>query len=124
MENVIIILILVVLLSFAVKNSIRHFKGEGACCGGGSGSVRTKKPKKKKLDGPVIGKRTIEISGMHCRNCVNSVTRALNSIDGVAAKVSLRDSRADVLLDRMVDENDLRHAVEGAGFKVISIKSS
>ena len=124
MENVIIILILVVLLSFAVKNSITHFKGEGACCGGGSGSVRTKKPKKKKLDGPVIGKRTIEISGMHCRNCVNSVTRALNSIDGVAAKVSLRDSRADVLLDRMVDENDLRHAVEGAGFKVISIKSS
>ena len=122
MENVIIILILVVLLSFAVKNSIKHFKGEGACCGGGSGSVRTKKPKKKKLDGPVIGKRTIEISGMHCRNCVNSVTRALNSIDGVAAKVSLRDSRADVLLDRMVDENDLRHAVEGAGFKVISIK--
>ena len=124
MENVIIILILVVLLSFAVKNSIKHFKGEGACCGVGSGSVRTKKPKKKKLDGPVIGKRTIEISGMHCRNCVNSVTRALNSIDGVAAKVSLRDSRADVLLDRMVDENDLRHAVEGAGFKVISIKSS
>lgn len=124
MENVIIILILVVLLSFAVKNSIKHFKGEGACCGGSSGSVRTKKPKKKKLDGPVIGKRTIEISGMHCRNCVNSVTRALNSIDGVAAKVSLRDSRADVLLDRMVDENDLRHAVEGAGFKVISIKSS
>ncbi len=124
MENVIIILILVVLLSFAVKNSIKHFKGEGACCGGGSGSVRTKKPKKKKLDGPVIGKRTIKISGMHCRNCVNSVTRALNSIDGVAAKVSLRDSRADVLLDRMVDENDLRHAVEGAGFKVISIKSS
>lgn len=124
MENVIIILILVVLLSFAVKNSIKHFKGEGACCGGGSGSVRTKKPKKKKLDSPVIGKRTIEISGMHCRNCVNSVTRALNSIDGVAAKVSLRDSRADVLLDRMVDENDLRHAVEGAGFKVISIKSS
>lgn len=124
MENVIIILILVVLFSFAVKNSIKHFKGEGACCGGGSGSVRTKKPKKKKLDGPVIGKRTIEVSGMHCRNCVNSVTRALNSIDGVAAKVSLRDSRADVLLDRMVDENDLRHAVEGAGFKVISIKSS
>ena len=124
MENVIIILILVVLLSFVVKNSIKHFKGEGACCGGGSGSVRTKKPKKNKLDGPVIGKRTIKISGMHCRNCVNSVTRALNSIDGVAAKVSLRDSRADVLLDRMVDENDLRHAVEGAGFKVISIKSS
>ena len=124
MENVIIILILVVLLSFAVKNSIKHFKGEGRLLRRRFRIRQNKKPKKKKLDGPVIGKRTIEISGMHCRNCVNSVTRALNSIDGVAAKVSLRDSRADVLLDRMVDENDLRHAVEGAGFKVISIKSS
>ena len=124
MTNAIIILLLVVLLIFAVKESIKHFKGEGACCGGGSGTIRARKPKKKKLEGPVIGHYTIEISGMHCKNCVNSVTRALNSIDGVAAKVSLRDSRADVLLDRMVDENDLRHAVEGAGFKVISIKSS
>jgi len=52
MVNVIIVLILVILLSFAVKSSIRHFKGEGACCGGGSGTVKTKKPKKKKLDGP------------------------------------------------------------------------
>ena len=123
MENVIIILILVVLLSFAVKNSIKHFKGEGACCGGGSGSVRTKKPKKKKLDGPVIGKRTIEISGMHCRNCVNSVTRALNGIDGVSAKVSLHGNRAEVSLDRMVDENELKRAVEEAGFRVTDIKA-
>ena len=50
MVNVIIVLILVILLSFAVKSSIRHFKGEGACCGGGSGTVKTKKPKKMKLD--------------------------------------------------------------------------
>ena len=124
MVNAVIILILVIVLIFATKSSIKHFKGEGACCGGGSGTVRRPKPKKKKLNGPVTAHYTIEISGMHCQNCVNSVTRALNSIDGVAAKVSLRDSRADVLLDRMVDENDLRHAVEGAGFKVISIKSS
>ncbi|HJD47337.1 MAG TPA: heavy-metal-associated domain-containing protein [Candidatus Mediterraneibacter norfolkensis] len=124
MANVIIILILVVVLSFAIKSSIRHFKGEGACCGGGSGTVRTKKPKKKKLNGPVIAKRTMEISGMHCKNCVNSVTRALNGIDGVSAKVSLHSNRAEIVMDRMVDESDLRHAVEEAGFGVVNIKAS
>lgn len=123
MVNVIIVLILVILLSFAVKSSIRHFKGEGACCGGGSGTVKTKKPKKKKLDGPVVAKRTVEISGMHCQNCANSVTRALNRIDGVAARVNLHTNRAEVLMDRMVDENELKHAVEEAGYGVVDIKA-
>ncbi len=123
MVNVIIVLILVILLSFAVKSSIRHFKGEGACCGGGSGTVKTKKPKKKKLDGPVVAKRTVEISGMHCQNCANSVTRALNWIDGVAARVNLHTNRAEVLMDRMVDEDELKHAVEEAGYGVVDIKA-
>ena len=121
MSDVIIILILIVILGFAVKSSIKHFKGEGACCGGGSGQVKTKRPKKKKLDGRVIGTRTIKISGMHCQNCVNSVTRALNSLDGVSAKVSLRDNSAEVSFDRSVEEDRLRRAVEDAGFEVLSI---
>ncbi len=121
MSDVIIILILIVILGFAVKSSIKHFKGEGACCGGGSGQVKTKRPKKKKLDGPVIGTRTIKLSGMHCQNCVNSVTRALNSLDGVSAKVSLRDNSAEVSFDRSVEEDRLRRAVEDAGFEVLSI---
>lgn len=121
MSDVIIILILIVILGFAVKSSIKHFKGEGACCGGGSGQVKTKRPKKKKLDGPVIGTRTIKISGMHCQNCVNNVTRALNSLDGVSAKVSLRDNSAEVSFDRSVEEDRLRRAVEDAGFEVLSI---
>lgn len=121
MSDVIIILILIVILGFAVKSSIKHFKGEGACCGGGSGQVKTKRPKKKKLDGPVIGTRTIKIFGMHCQNCVNSVTRALNSLDGVSAKVSLRDNSAEVSFDRSVEEDRLRRAVEDAGFEVLSI---
>ncbi len=121
MSDVIIILILIVILGFAVKSSIKHFKGKGACCGGGSGQVKTKRPKKKKLDGPVIGTRTIKISGMHCQNCVNSVTRALNSLDGVSAKVSLRDNSAEVSFDRSVEEDRLRRAVEDAGFEVLSI---
>ena len=121
MADTIIILVVVVILIFALKGSIRHFRGEGACCGGGSGSVKTKKAKKKTLDGPVTGQRTIRISGMHCRNCANSVTNALNAIDGVSVKVSLKDNTAEVSLDRTVDDADLKQAVEKAGFEVVSI---
>ena len=121
MADTIIILVVVMILIFALKGSIRHFRGEGACCGGGSGSVKTKKAKKKTLDGPVTGQRTIRISGMHCRNCANSVTNALNAIDGVSAKVRLKDNTAEVSFDRTVDDAELKQAVEKAGFEVISI---
>lgn len=119
MIDAIIMVIIVVLLIFALKGSIRHFKGEGPCCGGGSGSGR--KAKIKTLDGPVIGRRTIRISGMHCQNCVNSVTNALNAIEGVKAEVSLEDGSAEVSYDRSVDEIALKRAVEKAGFEVLSI---
>lgn len=121
MVDAIIILVVVVLLIFALKGSIKHFRGEGACCGGGSGSVKTKKAKKKTLDGPVVGRRTIRISGMHCQNCVNSVTNALNDIEGVSAKVRLKDNSAEVSYDRPVDISALKQAVEKAGFQVVSI---
>ena len=121
MVNGIIILILVILLCLGIKSSIRHFRGKGGCCGGGSGTVKVKRPKRKKLDGPVTGRCTIKISGMHCQNCVNSVTRAINEIDGAAAKVSLKDKSAEVSLDREIDKDELIHAVEKAGFKVVSI---
>ena len=122
MVNAVIILILVIVLIFTTKSSIKHFKGEGACCGGGSGTVRRPKPKKKKLNGPVTAHYTIEISGMHCQNCANGVTRAINAIDGAAAKVSLRKNSADVSCDRDVDKEKLKRAVEDAGYKVISIR--
>lgn len=121
MGDAIIMVVILIVLIFAVKGSLKHFKGEGACCGGGSGGVKPKKPKRKTLDGPVIGRRTIRISGMHCQNCVNSVTSALNAIDGVSAKVNLKDNRAEVSYDRAVDESVLKQAVEGAGFEVVSI---
>ena len=121
MGDAIIMVVILIVLIFAVKGSLKHFKGEGACCGGGSGSVKPKRPKRKTLDGPVIGRRTIRISGMHCQNCVNSVTNALNAIDGVSAKVNLKDNSAEVSYDRPVDVADLKQAVERAGFKVDGI---
>ena len=44
MVDIIILLIVLVIIIFAVKGTIKHFKGEGACCGGGSkGLIKPKK---------------------------------------------------------------------------------
>ena len=94
-------------------------KGEGPCCGGGSGS--SKKAKTKFLDGPVIGRKTLKISGMHCEHCANTVTNALNGLDGITAKVNLKDNSAEVSYDREIDLTDLKNAVKKAGYEVTSI---
>ena len=90
MANAIVVIVVIIIMLFAGKGAYKHLKGEGACCGGGS------KPEipKKKLDGTKLGEKTMKITGMHCENCVASVTRAINRIDGAAAKVSLKKGEA------------------------------
>ena len=75
----------------------------------------------KKLEAPVIGRKTIQISGMHCAHCVDSVTESLNQIEGVRARVNLSKGCAEVFYDREIQEDVLRRAVEKAGFSVVSI---
>ena len=116
LSNLIIIAILVIVLFFAVKGSIKHLKGEGSCCGGGSD---VKEPDKK-LKGPVIKSRTFKIDGMHCENCSNRVKRAINRIDGVSAKVNLRKKEALVRYDKDVDDSVVISAIEGQGYSVLT----
>ena len=123
MVNIIVIIILMILIGGAVAYIIKAKKSGVKCIGcpaGGSCTGSGKMPKKK-LAGRVIGRKTIKISGMHCAHCAVDVANALNQIDGAAAKVSLKDSSAEVSLDREIDKDELIHAVEKAGFKVVSI---
>ena len=98
MANAIVVIVVIIIMLFAGKGAYKHLKGEGSCCGGGS------KPEipKKKLDGTKLGEKTMKITGMHCENCVASVTRAINRIDGAAAKVSLKKGEAVVSYDREI----------------------
>ena len=104
MANAIVVIVVIIIMLFAGKGAYKHLKGEGACCGGGS------KPEipKKKLDGTKLGEKTMKITGMHCENCVASVTRAINRIDGAAAKVSLKKGEAVVSYDREISNEELK----------------
>ena len=116
MVDIIIVLIVIVLLGFALKGSIKHFKGESPCCGGGGGEIVLDIPDKK------LGKKVLKISGMHCEHCVKAVTEAINKIDGAAAKVNLSENEAVVSYDRELDDEQLRKIVKDAGYRVVSIK--
>lgn len=116
MENLIIVGILVFALTAAVLASMKHFKGEGGCCGGG-GTLRTKK----KLKG-VVARKTIKIEGMMCANCEARTERFLNDIDGVSARANHKKNQAVILMSRNVSEDELRAAVEKAGYRMTGME--
>ena len=121
----IVILVFAICLALAVRAAIRHFKGEGGCCGDCAGSS----PAQDKQIGTVVDKVELVIDGMHCMKCVARVKAALEAIPGVAAEVSLETQAeltagyglAIVRMDREVPDDDLRKAVEAQGFRVVSI---
>lgn len=118
MENMIIILILIVLVLIGLRATLKHFKGEGGCCGGKSAPPPVPE---KKLE-HVIGQKTIRINGMTCDHCKAWVERSLNELDGVSAKVNLKKGAAVVSCDREISDEQLRSAVEKVGYQVVEIR--
>lgn len=116
MENFIISVILVVVMVLGVRSSIKHFKGEGGCCGGGCITVKKKKLKK------VIATKTVIIEGMSCEHCKNRVEQRINDIDGAAAKVNLKKKRAIISLEKDVSDELLCSVIEKAGYEVVEIR--
>ena len=117
-STIVIVVILAVILFFAVKNSIPHFRGEGGCCGG-SGKEKLIKPAKLER---IIATKVIKIEGMRCENCNRRVQNALNQLDGVNAKVYGDRAEAVVKLGRDIEDIEFEKAVTGLGYRVISIE--
>ena len=116
--NGIVIIILAVILFFAIKNTIPHFKGEGSCCGGG-GKPKRNKPGK---IGPVVSQKIVKINGMSCEHCYARVQNALNSIEGVNAKVNGSRDCAVIKTDREIDDEKIRFVITDLGYTFVSIE--
>ena len=116
MSNVIIVIVLLIIAGLGIKETAKHFKGEGACCGGASS-----KPQKKKLKNKIIVTYDFRVEGMHCQNCANAVTRAVNEINGASAKVSLKRKRVKVFCDREIDTRIIMDSIEKRGYEVYPI---
>lgn len=118
MANAMITVIIVVFLLVGIKETKKHFKRQGGCCGG-SGSPDP--VPEKKLE-KVIGQKTVRIEGMTCEHCKNWVEKSINGIEGASGKVNLKKKEAVVLMSREVSEEEIRQAVSKAGYKVVEIR--
>ena len=116
MINVILILFITVIFAFALRNSIKHFKGESSCCGGGSGTL----VEKKQLENPVVEKKTIFTEGMKCSDCAKKLWNSLNKIEELSVKkVNFKNGTALFEASRNISDEEIKYAVENAGYKFI-----
>ncbi|MFR6291090.1 MAG: heavy metal translocating P-type ATPase [Peptococcaceae bacterium] len=65
--------------------------------------------------------KTMQITGMMCSHCQNTVTKALNKLDGVTATVSLEDNAAYITTRGIVSDDVLKQAVIDQGYQVDSL---
>ena len=113
MENYIIIGIIAVIIIIGIAYTVRHFKGESGCCGGGS-----YKPKRKKLSG-VKYTKLFKVGGMHCGHCKNRVEEAVNDIKGVMGRVDLKKGELTVSYAEDVPDEIIKAKLERAGYAVV-----
>lgn len=116
MTTALVGLIVLACLGVAAKHIYKLFKGETSCCG-------TEAPRvpEKKLSGPIVGEKVVKISGMTCGNCKNRVEMLLDDIDGAAAQVNLHRNQATVKMTRDVSDDEIKTALAGSGYEVVSI---
>ena len=99
--TILIIAIIAALVIVGLKETIKHSKGEGACCGGGA----------MKED----EEATVQLTG-------EIVTRSLQKMSGVSADVDLKHGVAHVEATRELSDEEITFAIERLDFKVTGIE--
>lgn len=67
--------------------------------------------------------KKILIDGMSCANCVNHVTNALEELSGVTkVTVDLDTKTALIETSGVVKDNDIKSAIDDAGYEVVGIE--
>ena len=115
--TILIIAIIAALVIVGLKETIKHSKGEGACCGGGA--MKEDEEATVQLTGEIVTRADVHIDGM---NCKNSVTRSLQKMSGVSAAVDLKHGVAHVEATRELSDEEITFAIERLDFKVTGIE--
>ena len=116
MEDIIIVAVILIVAAFGIFSAVRHFRGQGGCCGGGS-----YKPKKKKLKN-ILFRKVFIVDGMHCSHCKNRVEEVVNDLDGLSGNVNLKNGELIVSYSKNISDETLISSIEKAGYTVSAIK--
>nr|WP_308741807.1 heavy metal-associated domain-containing protein [uncultured Anaerocolumna sp.] len=69
-------------------------------------------------------KKKIAIEGMSCQHCVNHVKEALSELNGVTSvEVNLEGKSAVLEASGEVKYEDIKFAVDDAGYEVVNIEN-
>lgn len=116
MGNVIIIFMILVCVIMGARETVKHFKGQSACCGGTQGLKR----EKHKLEGKKLGEYTLAISGMKCENCEIRIENAIcRSQPGLSARASRKKGRVTISFDREIDREKIKQVIRDVGYRVL-----
>ena len=116
MTDIIIIAVVIVIAAIGIRSTIKHFRGQGGCCGGGD-----YKPRKKKLKN-ILYTKTFTVDGMHCDHCKNRVEEVVNDMAGIAGKVDLKKGELTVSYAEEVADERIIAGIEKAGYTVTGCK--
>ncbi|WP_240417738.1 copper ion binding protein [Paenibacillus periandrae] len=61
---------------------------------------------------------TLQVNGMSCQHCVNSIEGALKEI-GASGKVNLKNNTVDVTYDNQLTIERIKEAIEEQGYDVL-----
>lgn len=69
-------------------------------------------------------KKKVLIEGMSCNHCVHHVSEALKELNGVSnVEVSLETKNAVIDLSVDVKDEDIKFAIDDAGYEVVGIET-
>ena len=112
MTDIIVSAILILFAVLAIRSAVKHFRGQGGCCGG-SGYT----PKKKRLS-HVLYTKTFSVDGMHCANCKNLIEEIVNDIPGIAGRADLKRGTLTVSYAEEIDDALFLTRIERAGYRI------
>lgn len=112
MVDIIVIVVNAIIMAFALKGTIKHFKGEGACCGGSHSELKVEA---KPLD-RVVDTLTLKVEDIHCENCATRIANALNRMDGINARVNVKHKEVLVQSDHKLDQTMVVDRIERLGY--------
>jgi len=120
MSTAIIVIILVVIVILGLRSYKK--KLSSGCCGSSDEAVKSVKVSDTdERNYPY--RKEFKVFGMHCDNCRKRAENALNSIDGIYARVNLGKGEALVLSKKEINDQELIDAVSNAGYR-LSAKNS
>ena len=121
MTDAIIITIILILTAVGVRRVYRTVRYGGSCCGTGTATDKKVKVKdRNKSHYSHSYKLTVE--GMVCSGCAVKVENALNSEEGLWAKVDLGRKEVNVLSKKEMTREDFKEVLKKTPYTLMDLK--